>query len=333
MEAANNTEAPGRWWSSPWLKAGLSLVLLAVLLRRTDLADLRLAVANARAGWVIAGLIGYIASMVVSSIRWTMLARPLGFREPYGYFFGSYFTGMYMNLFAPSTVAGDIGRALFLAGGQRRRALAFTTVLADRGLGFAVLCCIGAFAILTQPQYRLPAPLYYGAWVVPPATLLGWLFGPKLMVRVFAPTNRWRRMVERDLAPYWNDYRLLMRTSAVACVFHVMQILTQVLLARALGVDVPWSFFFIFVPVVGIVGMLPVSFSGIGIRESGYWFFLSQIGVDRAAAVALGLLSSGVVLATGLSGGLVFLLWRTRLPALTPKTARRASDRSAHEVP
>jgi hypothetical protein len=112
-----------------------------------------------------------------------------------------------------------------------------------------------------------------------------------------------------------------------------MQILTQVLLARALGVDVPWSVFFIFVPVVGIVGMLPVSFSGIGIRESGYWFFLSQIGVDRAAAVALGLLSSGVVLATGLSGGLVFLLWRTRLPALTPKTPRRASDRSAHEVP
>ena len=121
-----------------------------------------------------------------------MLARALGFDEPFGHFFGSYFTGMYMNLFAPSTVAGDIGRALFL-GGQRRKALAFTTVIADRGLGFIVLSWIGAIAIFTQPGYRLPAMLYYGAWIIPPATLLGWLYGPRLVVRLFAPGNHWRR--------------------------------------------------------------------------------------------------------------------------------------------
>src|SRR5262245_66494452 len=113
---------------------------------------------RAHAGWVAAAFLGFLASQVVSSIRWMMLARPLGFKEPFSYFFASYFTGMWMNLFAPSTVAGDIGRALYLAGGQKRRALAFTTVLADRGLGFVVLCWIGALATLLQPGYRLPIP-------------------------------------------------------------------------------------------------------------------------------------------------------------------------------
>ena len=310
-----NDAAPGggrHWLSSPWLKVGLSVVLLVILVEETNISELAEAVSRARGGLVVAALLGYIISQVVSAIRWTMLSRALGFREPFTQFFGAYFTGMYMNLFAPSTVAGDIGRALFLAGSQKRRALAFTTVLADRGLGFVVLVCIGAFAILAQPWYPLPTPLYYGAWTIPPATVFGWFYGPKVAVRVLPPHNRWRKLVERDLAPYWTDYRLLIETSAVALVFHLLQIGTQVLLARALDLDAPASFFLIFVPVVNIVGMLPVSFSGIGIREGGYWFFLKMVGVDPAGAVALGLLSSVVVLLTGLSGGLVFLFWKNR---------------------
>jgi uncharacterized membrane protein YbhN (UPF0104 family) len=142
--------------------------------------------------------------------------------------------------------------------------------------------------------------------------VLGWFYGPKVAVRVLPPHNRWRKLVESDLAPYWTDYRLLAETSLVAVVFHLLQIGTQVLLAWSLNLDAPAAFFLIFVPVVNIVGMLPVSFSGIGIREGGYWFFLKMVGVDPAGAVALGLLSSVVVLLTGLSGGLVFLLWKNR---------------------
>jgi hypothetical protein len=328
MTATISTESPQRWWSSAWFKIGLSLVLLAVLLYKTDLSELGRAVAKANSWWVIAALAGYIVSQVVSCIRWTMLARALGFDEPFGHFFGSYFTGMYMNLFAPSTVAGDIGRALFL-GGQKRKALAFTTVIADRGLGFIVLSWIGALAILTQPGYQLPAVLYYGAWIIPPATLLGWLYGPPLAVRLFAPGNKWRELVEHDLAPYWRDYRLLTGTSLVAAVFHTIQVLTQVFLAWGLGIKTSVLFFFIFVPVVNIAGMLPISFSGIGIREYGYLYFLHKIGVARHTAVALGLLSSGVVLITGLTGGLVFLLWKVPVPSAETSVPPPVEDAAA----
>jgi uncharacterized membrane protein YbhN (UPF0104 family) len=235
---------------------------------------------------------------------------------------------MFMNLFAPSTVAGDIGRALFLGQANRRRALAFTTVIADRGLGFVVLTWLGAAAIVLQPGYSLPALLKHGAWVVPPATLLGWLYLPKLAVRVFAPENRWRVLVERDLEPYWKDMSLLLRTSAVALAFHVLQVLTQVWLAWGLDIRVPVAYFFIFVPVVNILGMIPISFSGIGVREGGYWYFLAKVGVTRPAALALGLLSSGVVLVTGLTGGIVLLLWKGHasvLPAAPPTTSTTES--------
>jgi uncharacterized membrane protein YbhN (UPF0104 family) len=260
----------------------------------------------------LTALVLYVVSQAVSAWRWMILARAVGFDQGFGTFFRSYFAGLYMNLFAPSTVAGDIGRALYIAGTNRSRALALTTVIADRALGFVVLVFIGAVAVLTQP-YRLPRILYLSSWIVPPATLFLWLYGPQLMVRVFSPDSRWRTLVERDLEPYWRDSKLLINTSLIAAVMHVLQIIAQVVLAWALGLSVPPMFFFIFVPVVNILGMLPISFNGIGVREAGYIFFMKRIGVESHEALAVGLLSSGIVLITGIAGALVFAFSRSQL--------------------
>ncbi|MBI1815317.1 MAG: flippase-like domain-containing protein [Deltaproteobacteria bacterium] len=290
-----------------WFKAGLSTALLALLMYKTDVRELAGVVRRAQPGWVLLAFAGYLSSQILSVQRWRMLARPLGFDEPFSRYFTCYFSGMYLNLFAPSTVAGDVARAIFLAGGQKRRTLAFTSVIADRGLGFIALIWVGAIAIVLQPSYRIPAPLYYGAWIVPPGTLAAWLWGPPLLVRSLPPSNKWRILVEQEIAAYWNDWQLLVRTTLLAMVFHVIQVATQVVLAWALNIQAPASFFFIFVPVVNTLGMIPISFSGVGIREYGYSVALASVGVDHEMAVALGLLSSVVVLATGVSSALVFL--------------------------
>src|SRR5262249_12272529 len=104
-------------------------------------------------------------------------------------------------------------------------------------------------------------------------------------------------------------------------VYHLIQTETQVALAWALGIHAPASFFLIFVPLVNILGMLPITFSGIGIREGGYVVALHSIGVDREFAVALGLLSSAVVLATGVVSALAFVVNRAPTPLPAPSNS------------
>jgi hypothetical protein len=77
------------------------------------------------------------------------------------------------------------------------------------------------------------------------------------------------------------------------------------------------------VPIVNMAGMAPVSFSGIGVREGGYWYFLSVLGVDRETSIALGLLASAVVLANGLTGGMIFLLGNEHAPSPAEESAIR----------
>lgn len=299
--------------SSRWFKILLSLFLVGVLALKADVRELGGAVMEADPGWLILALFGYVASQVLSTLRWCMLARPLGFKEPIGHFLIGYFSGMYLNLFAPSTVAGDIGRALFLARGKKTRALAVTSVIADRGLGFVVLVWIAALAVLfAGHEYPIPRPLYWTAWVAFPAMIAAWWWGPLLVVRVLPARNKWRVLVERDLAPYRNDHRVLIPSSLLAALFHILQVSTQIFIAWALKVKVAWGFFFVFVPVVNIAGMIPMSFSGVGVREFGYRYFLMPVGVDDHTAVAMGLLSSAIVLITGLTGAPVFLWFHDR---------------------
>jgi len=302
---------------TPWFKLALSVVLLVVLFVRTEFGQIWGTIARSEPGWLVLALIGLEFSQVLSTVRWWLLARPLGFDEPFRRYLVYYFSGMYLNLFAPSTVAGDIGRTLFLAGGRRRRALALTSVIADRGLGSVALVWVGAAAVILLPGYPVPRILRLAAWLVPPLTVVAWLWGPLLAVRFLPPRNRWRTLVEDDLAPYRRDHRLMTGLFALAVLFHVVQVGTQILIAWSLDLAIPWPYFFIFVPVVNMAGMLPITLNGVGIRESGYWYFLSRIGTNSEDAIALGLLSSAITLAMGLTGAPVFLFIQQRKPSVS----------------
>ena len=293
--------------SSRWCKIAVSAGLLVLLLRRTDLRTLRAAVAGARLDWFLAALAIYVSSQVVSALRWQILARPLGFAEPFGRFLTVYFASMYINLFGPSTVAGDVGRTFFLAG-EGRRALSATSVLAHRLVGFIALVWIGAIAVLCLPRYPVPAWIYWAAWIAPVASLLVWSKGPLFVARRLPAGHRWRIFVERDLGAYWQDQRLLAEAFLLAILMHVMQIVAQIWLASALDLSIPRTFFFVFFPLVDIASMLPVTVGGVGIREAGYWYFLPLVGTGGDMAVAVGLLSSTVVLLTGVIGAPFLLM-------------------------
>lgn len=296
---------------SGWLKLALSAALLAALLLATDVDEMRAAVAAARPGWLLLALLLYVGSQLVSGARWWLLTRAVGFEASLGRVVACYFGGVYLNLFAPGTVGGDVGRTLFLAEG-RRRALALTTVIAHRATGFLALVWVGAIGIVGVRALPIPFAVRALAALAVPLTLVGWLLGPRLAARLLPAGNRWRRLVERELAPYWHDRRLLAASLASAAVTHLMQITGQLAVARALGLALPWTFFWVVAPVLNFGGGLPVTFNGIGVREAGYWYALSGSSVGDASAIGIGLLTSAVVLATGLCGLPFFLTLRSR---------------------
>ncbi|MDX2167676.1 MAG: lysylphosphatidylglycerol synthase transmembrane domain-containing protein [Deltaproteobacteria bacterium] len=296
---------------SPVLKLALSAALLLALLHVTDVAALHAVLAAADWHWVVVAFALSVLSQVVSSYRWFLLTHAVGFHAPFGRVLAYYFSGMYLNLFAPGTVAGDVSRALFLAGGERR-ALALTTVVAHRAIGFVALVWTAALGLVVVHGLPIPALVRGVAALAIPLTLAAWLVGPRLAARLLAPGQHWRVLIERDLAPYWNDRALLILSLALAAGVHLLQIFSQIAASRALGLALPFTYFWVIVPLLNMGATLPVSWSGIGVREAGYWYALSGVGVGHDTSVAVGLLGSLVVLLTGLCGLPFFLLMRRK---------------------
>jgi hypothetical protein len=292
------------------LKIAVSAALLVFVFRRVDFEGVGRSLARADGVLVLIAWIVYVAGQVLSAIKWRVLASAVGLSDSAAHFVAYYFVGTFFNAFGLGTVGGDVVRALYLAGPGGRRSLALNTVVADRVSGLAVLLAIALAALLVFRGYGLPGFLYWTTVAVSLALLATWRFAPALAGTFLREGSRGRNLVERDLAPYWNDRRLLARTAALSFAFHVSQLLTLGLLASSLDLGVPWSYVWVFGPLVNIFSALPISVNGLGVRESATVFFLSHIGVAREQSVAFALLWFAIVAASGLCGGVVYLRHR-----------------------
>ena len=300
----------GRWKLA--VKLLVSVGLLLYLTRRVDFGEIAEFLRRADPSLLLAALLLYLLGQCLSAVKWACLATAVGFHESLPRFVAYYFIGMFFNAFGFGTVGGDVVRALYLAGSGGRRALALNTVVADRVSGLLVLLGIALLSLVLLRHYELPAAIYWGVITLSSALLGCWRLLPRLLPWVLPAENRLRRLVERDLAAYWNDGRLLLQVGVLSAVFHLSQIGALMILTRALRLTVPWSYCFIFGPLVNIMAAIPVSLNGLGVREGGYVYFLAHIGVSQDSAVAFALTWFAFVMLAGVVGGLVYLAHRQR---------------------
>jgi glycosyltransferase 2 family protein len=296
-----------RFLSSRWFKIVVSLCLFGFLLYSTDTEALRKQLVAVRFDFLAAAFAGYLLSQVLSAYKWQVLARPLGFLQPFRPFVVYYFVGGYLNLFAPSTVVGDIGRGLLLAADGGNTGAALYSVVIDRLSGLVMLVWVSATGFLLFGPTILPSTLCYGVVALAFASLLMWWTLPYILQFPFAHRPFIERIVEKLIVPYRENTTTLGYACVISYFFHWFQLSLQVLLVYALNLPVPLWYLMLFIPLVHMLSALPLSFAGLGVREGGYVAFLALVGVGKDQALAFGLLWTALVLGSGLVGGLVLL--------------------------
>src|SRR5262249_32503790 len=98
------------------------------------------------------------------------------------------------------------------------------------------------------------------------------------------------------------------------------------LLGLAIGLSVPAGYYWIMVPMVTLLTMIPVSLNGMGVREGGTALFLAPLGVSEGTAISLAFLWFAVFTVTSLFGGGLYLFGsfpRLSVPAGAPGKERR----------
>ncbi len=293
------------------LRGLVSAGLLGVLAWRTDWSRLGQAFAGLKpALWL--GAVGlYLAIQVVSSLRWQLLARPLGFDPGWRRFTGFYFIGMFFNLVLPTSVGGDVVRAWYLDGHSGRRLDAFLTVLVDRVSGLLVLLALACAGAALCP-FALPGWVSASVWGAAGAAVGGVAAAP-LLIRCGDRWGKLRRLAEGGRT-YLRRPGLLAGTALLSVIVQAGNVGLVWAIGRAFGAPVPGAYYWVLVPMVSLLTMLPLSVNGMGIREGSTALFLAPLGVAEGTAICLAVLWFAAVTLASLAGGLVYLFGRFPRP-------------------
>jgi uncharacterized protein (TIRG00374 family) len=297
------------------------------VLQRANLAEVGEALRSADLIMVLLAIslnpLGYLCSVS----RWRLLLRTQGVDVPFGFLLRSFLVGVFFNNLLPSTIGGDAVRA-WDSSRAAGKSKAITVVLVDRFLGLLTLMLFAAVGVLFSPRLTERVPALY-LWVV--AGTMGMGLVAWLLFGSSAATSRWLGALARRLPERWGSrldqatgallafrgqHGVLAKALALSVGLQVAVVGNGYFLSRALHVDIPLSYFFLIVPLVVFVMMVPISINAIGVRENAWAFFFAAFGVANAAAtgVAVAWLDYGFVLFQALVGGAVWMWGRRFLP-------------------
>jgi uncharacterized membrane protein YbhN (UPF0104 family) len=92
----------------------------------------------------------------------------------------------------------------------------------------------------------------------------------------------------------------------------LLNILIYYLVAQSLGLKISFLFLTLFIPIIILIAMLPISFQGLGLREGTTIFLLGKLGISATSAFSLSLICFAVGVLTSLGGGIIFIFRQKR---------------------
>ena len=270
--------------------------MLAALYRAADWRAVGRVLASLDAGYLAAGLALFVPQTLISAARWRRLVAPLAALS-LAEAVRQTLAASALNLVLPSKL-GDFSKAAMLPteGNGTPGALARMRLISKDGRGRPVLQ-LGRLAqpVLEKAADVVALGLLWGAG----AAGAGGVAFSVALIAILAAAS-WPRC--RASRGYW-----LASYSLVLWSLHLLQIDCFL---KAAGVFVPWAVASARVPAAIFAGLLPISFCGIGTRDSALvWLFSDLAPVPAMAAV--GALTALRYLVPG-AAGIPFVLSRAK---------------------
>lgn len=268
-------------------------------------------------------------TIILGVIRWRMVLRVQGLDLSFGRATEISLVAHFFNSFLLGSTGGDLLKAYYAAREtHHKKTEAVVTVLVDRLVGlFAMLLFACLMMLPNWPLLAKHRPLAALAWFIfimmsgcGAVVVLSFWSG---VSRQWPRARLWLRrlpkgeMLERALDAsrrFGKQPLFLVRMLVMSMALNVFCVLQIAALAWGMNLQVSPLALFVIVPVIVCVSALPISPSGLGVRENLYVLMLgvNEINVDATAALSLSLLAYGGFLLWSIVGGIVYVSRRER---------------------
>ena len=304
---------------SPYMvRVLLSIALLVALLWVVDIGKVAGILVGVSLPLLLLILVLQTLDRLLMAFKWWQLleAADLGIRLSTAV--RSYYISSFAGLFLPMTIGADVVRTMTLRNQGAVPAVVATIVL-ERGIGavaHAMLCVVSAFLLL-QMGLDVGVPVET-LWLMAVALLAVSSLGLPvsfLVAQRVANRLQSRRGLVGKMAALAASYAAARYQPRVVWTFLVLTVIegffpivVHFLAASALGIQIPFRMFVAIIPIVFLVGRLPISLGGIGVVEGTFVLFASLMGIEVDAALAIAFLAQATMIVILLPGAMAYLM-------------------------
>lgn len=271
-------------------------LLVALIVKMPDRAAILRALTSATVWPLVVVFVLNMASCELKVWRWLVFLRTRGITYSIGRARAAYYASTYVGMLTPGRV-GDVLRVQYLraeVGAPYAEGLA--SVAMDRICDLYVLAAFVAFALVRYGEV-LGGSLGRIVWALVAAVILG-----PLLVLVPGVADRVAKLVFKRFLPdksesfaqFFEAMRANVGRSLVATIpltigAFLVNYVQGYLLAMALHLDLSFVDATCLLAIASLLGLLPISVSGLGVREALYAVLLPAIGHRPEDGVTLGL--------------------------------------------
>jgi len=292
--------------------------LLAFLVRKIELDNLRGVLGNIEPRFFIGVFLLWGLEASVRTYNWGLLLRCKEVRLPFLKLFYAYITGSFFGYFVPSSFGTDVSRFIALSRQTTVRmsdaALSVLALNLVSLLSLAFTLCISALVLtrfLDQTLLLILLSLSAGGGLVVFALLVRFR---ETLRRMFPPKGK----LEKPVTKIWSlidAFRvfehhpvLLAKVFGISLLIQGIAAMIVYTIAAAVQSEIHLLFILLFMPVIAISRLIPLSIANLGAEQGIFVFLFGFVGVSEAESFTISVLLSTSAMMFILFGGIVHLL-------------------------
>jgi len=287
------------------------------------------AAAGADLRWLTAAMGLVLVDRTLMALRWIdlLVALTPGSRPPLRAVLRAFFVSSFVSNFVPS-VASDLYRAYELSRYDVHLAESTASVLMDRALGVLSVALVAAAALPFAERLATEGALLAGLAVIfavcgVAAAVIFSKRAAEALRRTVAlvPVGVLRRITDAltdAVRRYADHHREVARVLVMSIAVQVIRVLQAWCLGVSLGLHVPLTTYFVFVPIIVLIMQLPITINGLGTTQVAFLQLFVPQGAPEAQVFALSVLFLALGIAGSLPGGLFYAIDDTRARGRRP---------------
>lgn len=300
-----------------WARVLVSLVLMALVLRNVNMGQALQTLQHSDVPLLALAFFLNIMVTLLLAFRWKVLVKSQGLKVGYPRLVATYFTSLFFSNFLLSTIGGDLVRAYYVWKDTKKQAVAVASVLVERLIGSFSLFTIALVSAALVGTQKGSREFLLAVGLVTAGFLFAvWLFFNRGFVGLLdrflgSPSLFGLRMKGKNfydsLHSYLDKKRAALEVFGITVLLQVVVILIWFIVGKALGFKLGLVVYFLYIPVIGLIGVLPVSINAWGLQEWSVVGLFARSGLAKEEALILSVVIHLMVVATSLVGGITFL--------------------------